>query len=405
MSTRIKLAALAMALAGALMAIPTPSRAVAVAFNAGLEINSPADFYSPLQPYGAWMTVPTYGRCWHPVDVQPDWRPYGTGYWEWTDCGWYWESDEPWSWACYHYGSWVFDPTYGWLWIPGTEWAPAWVVWRESPDYVGWAPCGPGGVSVAPTEFVFVDVHHFHERIRPGVFIANDRNIIERTRFVNNIERTTRTFDGTSRQVVVNRGPDPTVIQRASGTRFTARPIQDVVSRTPAPANVPRSRGAGFERPVQPQYGGKTRREQASPAPTQAPINQTRQAEPRPQTPTGRETPRVYQQPSAPRTPLPPTWQSPRPPVQQPPQVAPEPPRRLQPPPQVPQPVPPTGREVPRVYPQAPPEQVPPGRNDVRPEPGPQREAAPPVAPPQREPQRPAVPPGRERKDNGDRGQ
>ena len=34
----------------------------------------------------------------------------------------------------------------GWLWIPGTEWAPAWVAWRSDDGddgYVGWAPLPP----------------------------------------------------------------------------------------------------------------------------------------------------------------------------------------------------------------------------------------------------------------------
>jgi hypothetical protein len=31
----------------------------------------------------------------------------------------------------------------GWVWIPGSRWAPAWVSWRESSDHVGWAPLPP----------------------------------------------------------------------------------------------------------------------------------------------------------------------------------------------------------------------------------------------------------------------
>src|SRR5204862_3154686 len=57
--------------------------------------------------------------------------------------GWTWASYEPYGWATYHYGRWVLDPYYGWVWVPGTVWAPAWVAWRESPDYIGWAPLGP----------------------------------------------------------------------------------------------------------------------------------------------------------------------------------------------------------------------------------------------------------------------
>ena len=27
-------------------------------------------------------------------------------------------------------GRWFFDDSYGWVWVPGSEWAPAWVAWR-----------------------------------------------------------------------------------------------------------------------------------------------------------------------------------------------------------------------------------------------------------------------------------
>src|SRR3977135_729720 len=33
----------------------------------------------------------------------------------------------------------------GWVWVPGDQWAPAWVSWRQTDDedYVGWAPLPP----------------------------------------------------------------------------------------------------------------------------------------------------------------------------------------------------------------------------------------------------------------------
>src|SRR5205814_69230 len=130
---------------------------------APMQISAVADFYTPLATYGTWVDVPSYGRCWRPTQVGADWRPYAEGQWVWTDVGWYWDSTEPWAWACYHYGSWIEDPTFGWVWVPGTEWAPAWVMWREGPDYIGWAPWGPEIVVVPAVWFVFVDVHHFHD--------------------------------------------------------------------------------------------------------------------------------------------------------------------------------------------------------------------------------------------------
>src|SRR5688572_41466 len=84
----------------------------------GVQVNAVADFHAPLAHHGAWIEVGSYGRCWRPARVVAGWRPYCDGHWEWTDCGWYWVSDEPWAWATYHYGSWHHDPFHGWIWIP-----------------------------------------------------------------------------------------------------------------------------------------------------------------------------------------------------------------------------------------------------------------------------------------------
>src|SRR5574341_695076 len=86
--------------------------------SAGVQIHATADFHAPLAPQGVWVEVGSYGRCWHPAHVVVGWTPYCVGHWVWTDCGWYWASDEPWAWACYHYGWWTLDPVYGWIWVP-----------------------------------------------------------------------------------------------------------------------------------------------------------------------------------------------------------------------------------------------------------------------------------------------
>jgi Family of unknown function (DUF6600) len=76
--------------------------------------------------------------------VDESWRPYTLGHWEYTNrYGWLWISEEPFGWATYHYGRWGFDEELGWFWVPATEWAPAWVSWRRSDNYVGWAPLPP----------------------------------------------------------------------------------------------------------------------------------------------------------------------------------------------------------------------------------------------------------------------
>ena len=102
-----------------------------------------ASFYGRLAPYGNWIWL--QGQyVWVPKNVGPYWRPYTVGRWVFTDrYGWMWVSDEPFGWATYHYGRWGFSNRVGWFWVPGSRWAPAWVAWRSSNDYLAWAPLPP----------------------------------------------------------------------------------------------------------------------------------------------------------------------------------------------------------------------------------------------------------------------
>ena len=103
-------------------------------------------FYTTLAPYGTWVDIPDYGYCWRPtVSVyNAGWSPYSNdGRWLWSDAGWYWYSDYSWGWAPFHYGRWCTYPGYGWVWSPGTVWGPAWVTWRYTDAYCGWAPLPP----------------------------------------------------------------------------------------------------------------------------------------------------------------------------------------------------------------------------------------------------------------------
>ena len=110
-------------------------------------------FQEQLTPYGSWLDVPGYGTCWEPA-VWPGWRPYyDGGHWEYTDAGYFWQSDYPWGDITFHYGRWAYVNTVtgpNWVWVPGYDYAPAWVVWRHDDDdgYVGWAPLPPGAVFV-----------------------------------------------------------------------------------------------------------------------------------------------------------------------------------------------------------------------------------------------------------------
>lgn len=100
-------------------------------------------FYQRLSPYGNWIWLEGQ-YVWVPANVGPQWRPYTRGRWVFTDeYGWMWVSNEPFGWATYHYGRWGYSNRIGWFWVPGNRWAPAWVSWRESDDYLAWAPLPP----------------------------------------------------------------------------------------------------------------------------------------------------------------------------------------------------------------------------------------------------------------------
>ena len=116
-------------------------------------------FHNQLMPYGIWVNVPGYGLCWQP-SVDPGWRPYYVGgSWVYSDAGWYWRSDYSWGDIAFHYGRWTRIAT-GWVWVPGYDYAPAWVVWRhaDADGYVGWAPLPPGAVFVSGG-WVFNGIH------------------------------------------------------------------------------------------------------------------------------------------------------------------------------------------------------------------------------------------------------
>jgi hypothetical protein len=195
-------------------------------------IRSESDFYEPLSPYGRWEIVGSYGRCWIPGRVDRNWRPYSNGYWQRTDAGWYWASDEPWGWATYHYGRWDFSSSFGWYWVPQTQWAPAWVSWREGGGYIGWAPLPPssrfsrgGSIEVnvgviAPRAYVFVEQRRFLEPVRPTTVIVNNTTIINQTVNITNIKVVNNT--------VINEGPRTTVIEQASGRKLQPVPAREL---------------------------------------------------------------------------------------------------------------------------------------------------------------------------------
>ena len=142
-----------------------------------------SNFYEPLGAYGSWFSTSDYGYVYQPSVVRnTSWRPYTRGRWAFTDHGWTWVSSEPFGWACYHYGRWALLRGAGWVWVPGSEWAPAWVTWRESPGHIGWAPLPPETLAwrgrswdssvetsfrIGSSWFSFVSYSNFGNNIQP----------------------------------------------------------------------------------------------------------------------------------------------------------------------------------------------------------------------------------------------
>ncbi|MBI3852353.1 MAG: hypothetical protein HY298_19020 [Verrucomicrobia bacterium] len=225
-------------------------------------IHAETDFYAPLSPYGEWVVVGSYGRCWRPARVAVGWRPYCNGHWVRCDAGWYWASDEPWGWATYHYGRWDFTARFGWVWVPQIQWAPAWVYWHEGGGYVGWAPLPPsarisvsGSVEfnaalISPRAFVFVEQRRFLEPIRPNTVVLNNTTVINKTVNITKIKVVNKT--------VINEGPRTEVVERVSGRKVQAVPVRElrrkeeteVVARQP---NIP----SATEKKVQPTVRGE----------------------------------------------------------------------------------------------------------------------------------------------------
>lgn len=136
-------------------------------------------FRRDLAPYGQWLDTGDYGGVWRPAAAADlSWRPYVDGSWSWSDAGWTWSSNEPFGRVCYHYGRWTQVPRHGWIWVPGTEWAPAWVSWRSGKDCVGWAPLPPAGkrrtraigqdcdaeLRISAGAYCFIPTRHFVRR-------------------------------------------------------------------------------------------------------------------------------------------------------------------------------------------------------------------------------------------------
>lgn len=222
----------------------------------------PADvsyFYDSLSPYGTWVQLDDVGWCWQPrvVVVNHGWRPYcDSGYWVYSDAGWYWQSSYSWGWAPFHYGRWQLHPRCGWVWLPDRVWGPSWVLWRSEGDHCGWAPLPPhavfdvgigwrfNGVRVAvdfdfglrPDHFTFIAFKDFtnhdlgHHRLAP----TEVTRIYRHTTVVNN-------YVVNNNRTIVNQGFKVDRVATATHTQINRVAIRDV----PAGSRPPREQAPG----------------------------------------------------------------------------------------------------------------------------------------------------------------
>lgn len=190
---------------------------------------------SDLDANGSWIYISSYGGwAWRPY-VAVGWRPYYHGSWVHGPSGCLvWVSDEAWGWVPYHYGRWAYDPGYGWFWLPGSGYAPAWVYWMYGDGYVGWAPSGwwdcyrpyynwcyrPYARARLDFGFGFFGRVRVNELdLRPWTFITPDGLVSRR------VDRAALTVDAVRGRLSRDNGGIATVSN--TGARFTRDQLRD----------------------------------------------------------------------------------------------------------------------------------------------------------------------------------
>ncbi len=179
-------------------------------------------FHHELAPYGRWVSTAAYGEVWCPTVVAAGWQPYLNGEWAYTDYGWTWVSYDPFGADPFHYGTWVWIDSYGWSWVPGFVWGPAWVTWAYTDSYIGWACLPPsfditvagyaGSPIVVPqNQYVFVPVNSF-----VGTTVSSVRVPIQQNASILTQAHKATRFS-VSGGIVRASDPPPSFVQRVTG--------------------------------------------------------------------------------------------------------------------------------------------------------------------------------------------
>jgi hypothetical protein len=167
----------------------------------------------------------------------PEYTPYENGQWVDSDAGWYFHASTEPEEITSHYGRWTFTTSLGWVWLPGSVWAPAWVDWREDETYVAWTPV-PAGVHISGSvllvppvmkinHYVIVEKQFFLE---PAVY--KYKYSVKTNPHKIKIKSMTRVNGVTVKgKIVYNHGPSVGGIEKASGKKVAKVKIHKVGSK------------------------------------------------------------------------------------------------------------------------------------------------------------------------------
>ncbi|MCB1044994.1 MAG: hypothetical protein KDC35_18780 [Acidobacteria bacterium] len=305
-------------------------------------VDSNLSYYaSDLDDNGNWRYEPDIDvHVWVP-SVGVSWSPYYNGYW--TSCAGAltWVSYDSFGWVTHHYGSWGWSSRWGWYWIPGRYYSPAWVAWSSYDSYLGWCPLGYWrtpyyydrhrnyNTIVINNNYTwnYIDVNHIHNRtinIRRDNRHTVVRDVTTRPIYTDRTSfRQPRTITAAVRDVEVNRRR---AVSRNETTRVVRSSNPEIVSRSQSQERVTRSTGTRAvsridtsTRPTSRTYSSDTKEtiRQSTPTRTTSPRETTRthestqRAEPRTTTqqPTTRQvdqaTPRQVEKPRTTAQPTP----------------------------------------------------------------------------------------------------
>jgi len=220
--------------------LPIPAGIETAEAAASVSINI---FFQPLASHGIWVKHAKYRYVFCPK-VDAKWRPYSHGHWIYLKgYGWYFASDEPFAWAVYHYGRWFHEARLGWCWVPGNAWAGAWVAWRRSNDFVGWAPLPPtregfvidvdiSSQEPPQTDWIFIPPKRFLEpRLDVAVVFGDQQpDVFQKTQFLGPVV--------VQNNIVVNTKIDVNFIQQQTNTKVVVVEPKPVDQPTQAAAEV-----------------------------------------------------------------------------------------------------------------------------------------------------------------------